>query len=407
MAVANTFTFGGVSTSTYGVTVEGPGDYSGAKRAVDMISIPGRDGAFALDKGYFENEPVEYDVLIRGATQATFESAVSSFKNAILSKRGYQRLTDTYHPDEYRMAVYAGGFDEEPKFHGKGASFKVKFDCKPQRWLTSGEVAVSVDDGDTLLNPTLFESSPLLEVEGYGTIGFNDYEIELDNATLGDIEIGSGATFATRDKSITLDASLLNSGDTITVGEIELAMRVNFAAINNDATITDSNSDFTSTGTRHNTGNPSSYYLVTTKLPSFTFTKGNTATKTNTVSVSGTYHSTNSYSITCAMTITASATGVSISRTFTIVTGAGTVDAKTNSKIEACIGTSTKSLLGNPTYIDCDLGEAYRIDNGVATSLNAYIDLGSDLPKLASGSNTISFDNTITDLKITPRWQKV
>ena len=41
MAVANTFIFGGVSTTTYGVIVEGQGDYSGAKRAVEMISIPG------------------------------------------------------------------------------------------------------------------------------------------------------------------------------------------------------------------------------------------------------------------------------------------------------------------------------------------------------------------------------
>ena len=68
---------------------------------------------------------------------------------------------------------------------------------------------------------------------------------------------------------------------------------------------------------------------------------------------------------------------------------------------------STVNTLGNPTYIDCDLGEAYMIKNASVVSLNQYIDLGSDLPKLASGTNTITYDNTITELKITPRWWKV
>ena len=65
---------------------------------------------------------------------------------------------------------------------------------------------------------------------------------------------------------------------------------------------------------------------------------------------------------------------------------------------------STKSALGNPTYIDCDLGECYKIENGEVIDLNAYIDLGSDLPVMKPGSNDISFDNTVTSLQIVPRW---
>ena len=168
MAVANTFTFGGVSSSAYGVVIEGPGDYSAPSRAVDKISIPGRNGAFALDKGYYENVSVEYKAVMKNTTQATFESDVSAFRNAIVSQLGYQRLTDTYHAGEYRMAMYDGGFDEDPEWHGKGAVFKVKFTCKPQRFLTSGETKTTVSSGGTLTNPTLFESSPLLDVYGYG-----------------------------------------------------------------------------------------------------------------------------------------------------------------------------------------------------------------------------------------------
>ena len=70
-------------------------------------------------------------------------------------------------------------------------------------------------------------------------------------------------------------------------------------------------------------------------------------------------------------------------------------------------GESTKSQLGNPSYIDCDLGDAYKIESGEYISMNQNVDLGSDLPKLAPGSNTVTFDNTVTELKITPRWWKV
>ena len=70
-------------------------------------------------------------------------------------------------------------------------------------------------------------------------------------------------------------------------------------------------------------------------------------------------------------------------------------------------GYSTQSVLSGQTYIDCDLGEAFKIVDGEAKSLNAYIDLGSDLPVLAPGANTITFDNTITDLKVVPRWWKI
>ena len=65
---------------------------------------------------------------------------------------------------------------------------------------------------------------------------------------------------------------------------------------------------------------------------------------------------------------------------------------------------STKPTYGDPTYIDCDLGEAYEIDNGRIVSLNRVLELGSKLPVFAPGENEIAFDNTITELVITPRW---
>ena len=71
------------------------------------------------------------------------------------------------------------------------------------------------------------------------------------------------------------------------------------------------------------------------------------------------------------------------------------------------VADSTASSLGHPTYIDCDLGSAYKYVDDEIVSLDAFIDLGSDLPMLDIGENEITFDNTITDLKIIPRWRQI
>jgi phage-related protein len=62
------------------------------------------------------------------------------------------------------------------------------------------------------------------------------------------------------------------------------------------------------------------------------------------------------------------------------------------------------SALGHPTYVDCEIGEAYKIENDEFISLNRYIDLGSKVPVLKGGSNIITFDSTVTSLKVAPRW---
>ena len=110
------------------------------------------------------------------------------------------------------MAVYADGFELDHDMLIAGEA-EITFNCKPQRWLTSGETATAVANNGTLSNPTLFDSEPLLAVKGYGTIGFNGYSIELENATLGDITLYGGGT----DDTIVLDESNLNIGDSVTV----------------------------------------------------------------------------------------------------------------------------------------------------------------------------------------------
>lgn len=150
MAIDNSITFGGVNSADYGIYIGGEGVFNAPERDVEMVSIPGRNGSFALDKGRFENIKVTYSAFNYEADLATFSANLDAFRNALCAQSGYQRLTDTFHPDEYRMAAFIGGLEIKPIEYNTASKFDIVFDCKPQRWLTSGEEPITIGEwGDT------------------------------------------------------------------------------------------------------------------------------------------------------------------------------------------------------------------------------------------------------------------
>ncbi len=388
-----TFTFDGKSSADYGVYITGEGVFNAPERAVEMIEIPNRNGAYAMDQGRFNNIQVTYQVGMFDVDESDFADKVSDFRNWLCSKKGYVRLTDDYNPDEYRMAVFSAGveLDHEDLISGE---CDITFECKPQRFLTSGETEQTVTNNGTLTNPTLFDSSPLLAVKGYGNLSFNGYALNIENAVVGDIEIAEQAT-----DIVTLDTSMCNVGDEMysitTVGSTVYLGRWNYKITpKGDADIAGNVSGsgyISSSGTR---------YIGTS------WTK--TATKTGSLSIqkNGNYY-TPTYTLDMVMQYDGNKT-ITFTPTFT-PSGSGTqyVNVNTTLTIYGVWCDSTKSTLGNPTYIVCDIGECYMIQGVEIITLNNVVALGSDLPKLASGTNTFTLDNTITELKVTPNYWKV
>lgn len=407
--------FGGVDSSDYGIYITGEGVYNAPEREVEFIDIPGRNGSLAMDKGRYNNITVTYPAGTFGKNQEDFREALSAFRNAILSQKGYQRLEDTYHPEEYRMGVYAAGLEVSPASRGKAGQFDLSFVCKPQRFLSIGDYPIPVDSGDILQNPTVFESSPLLEVEGYGTVSFNGFNIELDNSPLGVVQLiprhadGSSANFS---KTYHFDRSLLDTGDTITVGGSVFDFLFSYAP--NDkvySNVTYSINPSSDATPSVRIGDGGSAFFVTMTSPALTFA----ALDENDTEVQ------KLLAIVISATITGGATDTLYAAvrikcgydyiTYDLSTSAsGTVQTiKRENSFESTPvkGTSTLPILGNPTYIDCEIGEAYRLENGEYKSSNARVAIGADLPTLSPGANKVTFDNTITDLKIAPRWWKI
>lgn len=407
--------FGGVDSSDYGIYITGEGVYNAPEREVEFIDIPGRNGSLAMDKGRYNNITVTYPAGTFGKNQEDFREALSAFRNAILSQKGYQRLEDTYHPEEYRMGVYAAGLEVSPASRGKAGQFDLSFVCKPQRFLSIGDYPIPVDSGDVLQNPTVFDSSPLLEVEGYGNVNFNGYDINLANAVVGNVELmtrkysSNNVSFS---KTYSFDRSLLNEDDVITVGQIN--WRFGFGThsfnVNNTSYSLASGATLTPTVTYFT---PSGSLGQTLDLEFYTapFTFGalsesdSVVSKSLTYNISGTTGGGSSFSMAVTVYVICGYDYITI----TVNGPASTAftDRAYLFNTSPVTAVSTLNMLGHPTYIDCDLGEAYRIEDGVYKSLNKYVDLGSDLPKLAPDSNTIIFDNTISDLKIAPRWWKI
>lgn len=170
MALFNSLTFDGVNSLNSGIYITGEAVYNAPQRQVNMVTVPGRNGTLAIDQGRFENIEVTYPAGCFADNQSDFADKVMDFRNELASRFGYKRLVDTYHPDEFRLGTYSAGLEVGAVgFHNAG-EFEIVFDCKPQRFLTSGETVTILTANGSITNPTLFASNPLLVVTGAGTL---------------------------------------------------------------------------------------------------------------------------------------------------------------------------------------------------------------------------------------------
>lgn len=173
----NYLTFNGKSTLDFGVGISGESSFNAPTRDVDFVSIAGRNGDLTIDNGRYNNIEVTYPAFI----SRNFKSNVVGLRAFLCSQKGYQRLEDTYSPDYYRKGVFLNGLEFETLPLNVAANFELVFNCKPQRFLKSGEQSYTFEDGGTIYNPTRFNSKPIIRVYGTGTLTIGDYSITIDS----------------------------------------------------------------------------------------------------------------------------------------------------------------------------------------------------------------------------------
>lgn len=171
--------FNGKKLKDYGVFISGEAVFNAPKRSTTSVTVPGRNGALTLDNGRFENITLKYPAFI----VRSFKDRVSELRNFVLTQSGYQRLEDTYHPDEYRLARWSTDFSVKPDEELLAGEFDLTFDCYPQRFLKSGENAIEITSATTIINEQMTTALPLIRAYGTGTFTINGVTVQITSAS--------------------------------------------------------------------------------------------------------------------------------------------------------------------------------------------------------------------------------
>ena len=175
----NYLTYDGKNLREFGVYVNGTYTFNAPERSIERVAVPGRSGTLTIDNKRFNNIQVNYASFII----QDFSENIEGLRNYLMSHAGYRRLEETYHPNEYRMARFVSGLQVEATPLMREGNFTMIFDCRPQRFLKSGEIQVEYTTNGNIYNPTLYQAKPLLRVWGNGSVGIGSATITLAGTT--------------------------------------------------------------------------------------------------------------------------------------------------------------------------------------------------------------------------------
>jgi phage-related protein len=158
--------FNDISSRDYDIQVEKLPDYETPEKDYDIIHVPGRNGDVIIDKGSYKNTRRRYQLSV-GSLTKDFVSMANAISEWLHSASGYARLEDSYEPEYYRMAIYKdSGLIEN--LLGSAGRTSIAFNCKPQRFLKSGDESTVFSEAGTIFNPTGFKSFPTIIINGNG-----------------------------------------------------------------------------------------------------------------------------------------------------------------------------------------------------------------------------------------------
>ena len=171
-------TYGDIDTRVFQVGIYGDKLALAPERDQEFVKVPGRDGDLILDNGRYNNITVSYKAFII----RNYNYNMMALRNALMSKKGYQRLQDTINPEEFRLGKAIPFNIEE---HGilKAGEFTMQFVCKPQRFLTEGEIPIEVTAATSLLNAYEETAKPLIRAYGTGTFSIGGVAVEITSAS--------------------------------------------------------------------------------------------------------------------------------------------------------------------------------------------------------------------------------
>ena len=190
------FIFNGKKSSDFDVWASGLNIFHSPERRIERIQVPGRNGELLIEDGSFENVELEFkDCFI----PRHFSENFTNLSNYLNRQKGYQRLELSWLPDEYRLAAFHGDIEASMKNWNGMGKFDLTFNCKPQRFLKSGEEPIYI------MPPLYGNKTPglnrfsqygttirLLKMPASGSVSFKiNYWSDIEALPSGSISIGT------------------------------------------------------------------------------------------------------------------------------------------------------------------------------------------------------------------------
>lgn len=209
-------------TALSGIYVDASLSFNKPEKDVETYRVPGRNGDLVIDYGTWHNIVISYPCYIKG----NFDTAFNDLCQTLGSLKGYHKIECTNDSTHFRLGRVIVPMTPDATAYNKNGFFNLSFDCKPQRFLTSGETEVIKNATGTISNPTLFDAKPIIRVYGNGTVTVNGTGITLTNNTgYTDIECEAMSCYygtTSRNKDVTFstnDFPVLSPGsNTLTFG---------------------------------------------------------------------------------------------------------------------------------------------------------------------------------------------
>lgn len=194
-----TFYIDGVDARKFGICLQKPVEFSEAVPVIERQSIPGRNGDLIFDTGSYENRTGTAQCF---CLKRNVEKEIGPAGSFFMGKKGYRRLETSDDPDHFWLARVENSPAIAQRIRTL-APFEISFDCKPQRFVKSGE------------NKMFFSySSVFLRVNIYNPFGFPARP--LIHAHWGDSQETNsvGFTFIGQTESIVKEKSVYANGIT-------------------------------------------------------------------------------------------------------------------------------------------------------------------------------------------------
>ena len=153
----------GVSSLDYGIWIDSSDSYASAAPDVTKVSVPGSNGDLIINNNRFHNVSVSYKCFL---TKQFMEKFIE-YKAFLLSDVGYRTIRNNRNITYYRYGRIDGEIrPEDIIWNNDQGTFTVKFDCKPQLFITGPADGEPLVLPSAFLNPYPFTAKPIIRVSG-------------------------------------------------------------------------------------------------------------------------------------------------------------------------------------------------------------------------------------------------